>query len=273
MTVMDSFALLAQIPKEDFAIFSAILGLFLGSFYNVCADRYLAGQSILWPPSHCEACQTPLKPWELIPVVSWVCLRGRCVHCGEKVSFQYPLAELISALLAYFVGLRFGVSFAYLTVLIFTGLFLILSLIDFKAYLLPDRFTLPGAVIAIFASVYGLGNAWIDVLLGALVGGGLFGALAWGYKRLRGIDGLGWGDVKLMFMLGALCTFPYLSMMIFLAGVLALVGFAVVGVAKKRTEDVHSMALPFGPFLCMGAWVTLLWGPMLWQMWFNWIVG
>ena len=102
--------LLPYIPLTDVALFCGILGLFLGSFYNVCSDRYLSGESILWPPSHCTACNAKLSPLELIPLLSWLVLRGRCRHCGAVIGWRYPLMELASGFFAALVGYRFGAS-------------------------------------------------------------------------------------------------------------------------------------------------------------------
>ena len=147
--------LLPYIPSTDVALFCGILGLFLGSFYNVCSDRYLSEESILWPPSHCTACNAKLSPLELIPLLSWLVLRGHCRHCGAVIGWRYPLMELASGFFAALVGYRFGASAACLVGLVFTGLFLVLSAIDFQAFLLPDKMTFPGAILAVPAAVYG----------------------------------------------------------------------------------------------------------------------
>ncbi len=147
--------LLPYIPSTDVALFCGIQGLFLGSFYNVCSDRYLSGESILWPPSHCTACNAKLSPLELIPLVSWLVLRGRCRHCGAVIGWRYPLMELASGFFAALVGYRFGASVACLIGLVFTGLFLVLSAIDFQAFLLPDKMTFPGAILAVPAPFTG----------------------------------------------------------------------------------------------------------------------
>lgn len=267
------FFLLSQISRADSALILAVLGLFLGSFYNVCVDRYLTGESIVYPPSHCEVCSAPLRAWELIPVISWLMLRGRCAHCHARISIQYPLMEILCSGIFALIGWKVGLSLKGITLLVFSSLFLILSAIDFKSYLLPDRFTLTGAFLAIPASIYGLGNSPLDSLLGALIGSVFFWLLGEIFKRLRGVDGLGLGDVKLMLMLGALTTWVYLSMAIFIAAFSALLVFFVMAIGGYYQGKLKQTPLPFGPFLCFGTWITLLYGPFIWQTWFNLVVG
>lgn len=267
------FHVLSFIPNTDFAIMSAMLGLFLGSFYNVCADRTLAGQSILWPPSHCEACGTTLKPWELIPVVSWLCLRGRCAHCGAKVSIQYPLAEIVSTVLAGVVGWVYGPSLAWLGAMVFTGLFFVMSVIDIKAYILPDGLTLGGAVLALPASIFLFGHDWLNALLGGLIGAGVFWLVGILYLKRRGIEGLGFGDVKLMLSIGFLVTAELLSISVILAGLTALVAYGVIALLGRNADALAEHRLPFGPFLCFAGWLTLLFGDVMWQRWLGFVLG
>lgn len=265
--------LLPYIPPTDVALFCGILGLFLGSFYNVCSDRYLSGESILWPPSHCTACKAKLSPLELIPLVSWLVLRGRCRHCGAVIGWRYPLMELASGFFAALVGYRFGASTACLVGLVFTGLFLVLSAIDFQAFLLPDKMTFPGAILAVPAAVYGLGHEWTETLLGGVIGVTLFWLLALYYRWRTGKDGLGFGDVKLMAVLGFLCGLAYLPMILLIAGTTALLGFAVLCIKRGGTAGVTGVMMPFGPFLCLGGWVSLVYGETLLNWWIQWLVG
>ena len=245
----------------------------MGSFYNVCSDRYLSGESILWPPSHCTACNAKLSPLELIPLLSWLVLRGRCRHCGAVIGWRYPLMELASGFFAALVGYRFGASTACLVGLVFTGLFLVLSAIDFQAFLLPDKMTFPGAILAVPAAVYGLGHEWTETLLGGVVGVTLFWLLALYYRWRTGKDGLGFGDVKLMAVLGFLCGLAYLPMILLIAGTTALLGFAVLCIKRGGTAGVTGVMMPFGPFLCLGGWVSLVYGETLLNWWIQWLVG
>lgn len=267
--MFDFFHILPLIPACDFAWFSALVGLFLGSFYNVCIDRTVAGESVIYPPSHCEACHTRLRPWELVPVLSWMCLRGRCSHCGARVSWQYPFAELLSAALAGLLGWTFGPTWAWLAGMIMTGLWFVLAGIDCKTMMLPDRLTLTAAVLAWPFSVFAFGHNGLDALAGGLIGAGLFWLVGALYARRCGRDGLGFGDVKLMLSVGALSTAVYLPLVIMMAGVAALSAFAVLGL---RGRSVAETPLPFGPFLTAAGWVTMLAGDRLCQVWLDWVL-
>ena len=157
----DFLSILDYVPRSDWTIFSAILGLFIGSFLN---------ESIVWPPSHCTECGHRLRIWELIPVVSWVCLRGKCFSCGAKIGICCPLAELMTCAAMAAVGWVYGPTAACLWVWVVTAIFIVMSLIDAQSTILPDRFTLGGAVIALPVSIFVLGNDWLNVLLGGVLG-------------------------------------------------------------------------------------------------------
>ena len=265
--------ILPLIPKEHAAIFCGVVGLFLGSFYNVCSDRYLSGESILWPPSHCTACGAKLLPLELIPLVSWLCLRGKCRHCGAVIGWRYPLMELASGFFCALVGWRYGFSLPTLVGLVFTGVFLVLSAIDFQAFLLPDKMTLPAAVVAIPAAVYGLGHEWTETLLGGVIGVALFWLLALYYRWRTGRDGLGFGDVKLMASLGFLNGLSSLPMIILMASITALLAFGVLCLKRGRLSGVSGVMMPFGPFLCLAGWISLVYGEKILKWWIQWLVG
>ena len=121
---------------------ATLLGLLLGSFYNVCIHRYQTKESILWPPSHCPACKRQLAWWENIPLVSYLLLRGRCRQCWQHISWRYPLVEALSGLLALVLAWKFGPGPIWLTYMFFVGLLLVASFIDFDSYILPDMFSL-----------------------------------------------------------------------------------------------------------------------------------
>lgn len=190
---------------EMFIPAATLLGLLLGSFYNVCIHRYVSGESILFPPSHCPHCKQRLRFWELIPVLSYLLLRGQCARCHKPIHIRYPLVELLSGLTSGLLAWRFGPTLAFPVYLVFTGMLIVASGIDLECFILPDGITLGGTVLAVPAAVFALGMDWTDALLGGLVGGGTFLAVLLVFKRLRGVDGMGFGDVKLMLMLGVLC--------------------------------------------------------------------
>ena len=265
--------LLPLIPKDVAALVCGFLGLFLGSFYNVCSDRYLSGESILWPPSHCTACNAKLSPVELIPVVSWLVLKGRCRHCGAVIGWRYPLMEVAAAFFYALAGWHYGFTLPLLVALVFTGLFLVLSAIDFQAFLLPDKMTFPAAVVAIPCAIWGLGHDWVETIAGGVIGVALFWGLALYYKWRTGRDGLGFGDVKLMASLGFLCGLSYLPMILLIAGVTALIAFGVLTLKRGGVSGLGGVMMPFGPFLCLAGWVSLVYGEAIFKWWIQWLVG
>lgn len=244
---------------------SAFLGLFLGSFFNVCADRYIAHESIVWPPSHCTVCGARLRSWELIPVLSWLFLRGRCAHCQSPISIIYPVSELVTAFLFAMTALFTGWSHALFVLLFFVSLYTVASLIDLKEKILPDVLTLPAAALALPAAIWILNKAWISVVLGGLIGAGVFWLILLYYKKRTGTDGMGYGDVKLMLSLGFLTGVEYLPLMIILAGVMALAAFAIVKLSGVKS--IRQYEMPFGPFLSLGAWICWLVGSDILRWW------
>ena len=265
--VLHAYTLL---PPEIVISAVGILGLFVGSFLNVCIDRIIAGKSILWPPSHCESCGRNLTALDLVPVLSWLCLRGRCRTCGARLSVAYPLSELVTGVLYALAAWRFGVSAELFAALVFTSIFLVLAGIDWRTCLLPDVLTLPAAVLALPASIWIFGLDPVDTLLGGLLGAGVFWALALWWRFRTGSEGLGLGDVKLMLSIGFLTGAMRLPLCVLVACVGALLGFAAVRVFGKKVEGLR---MPFGPFLVLGALVTLFFGDTLWGMWLGFLLG
>lgn len=148
---------------------AAILGLILGSFYNVCIFRYISGESVVFPPSHCPHCLHRLKWYELVPVVSYLCLRGRCSYCGGKISLQYPLVELLSGAVAGAIAWRFGLGPDFAVYLIAAGVLIVASGIDARIGILPDVLLLPATLLAIPAGALVLGHGWLATLSGCLL--------------------------------------------------------------------------------------------------------
>ncbi len=251
---------LAPLPTASIAL---ILGLVLGSFYNVCIFRYIAGTSVVRPGSHCPACGHILSWWENIPVLSYVLLRGQCRSCKASLSLQYPLVEFISGLLSMLLALRFGLGITWFVYLILTGMLLVGSGIDLHLFILPDAITLPGAVIALSGSFF-FPQGFVNSLLGALAGTGLFWLIQQSYRLIKKMEGLGTGDIKLMLMLGAMTGWQGLPVTIFVSAASGL----VVSLLYLRKGEGRGMktAIPFGPFLSLGALFYVLWGPTIWNV-------
>lgn len=250
-------------PNLFLTLSAALLGLVFGSFFNVCIDRGAEGRSIVRPRSACDACGTTLGPLELVPVLSWLCLRGRCAHCGTKVSVRYPASEILVAALFALVVFTFGAAPETLVYLVFTSLYVVASGIDLKVGLLPDRLTLPAAVLALPAALW-LGHDPVDAVAGGLVGWGLFRFVSFAYERASGREGLGLGDSKLMLSIGFLTGGMFLPMVVLFASLGALAVFLVLRLLGREPSD---MRLPFGPFLSGAAYLTWLAGDRIWSAW------
>jgi leader peptidase (prepilin peptidase)/N-methyltransferase len=242
---------------------AAVLGLVLGSFYSVCVSRGIAGTSIVRPPSHCPQCGHRLRWWELVPLVSYLLLRGRCSACRARISPLYPLIELASALWAVLTAIAFGPTWWFAASLALGGIYIVASAIDLQVFLLPDVLTYPAAVLGIAMGILRPGIGLWPALIGAAAGFGLFWLLAAVYRRAKGVDGLGGGDVKLMLSIGGVVGALGLPYAVLIGSLAALVAspFFVLGRGRGR-----SMPIPFGPFLCFGAMVQMLYGPALFHL-------
>lgn len=247
-----------------FDFFALLLGLVLGSFYNVCIHRYLEGHSIVSPGSHCPDCKHILSWWENIPLFSYLMLRGRCRKCKSKISLRYPLVEALSGLWALLLVLKFGISWAWLVYLLIGGLLIVASFIDLESFILPDILTLPGGLAALLSAIFILDMDWRLSLFGGLAGAGGFWLLQQIYKLLKGIEGLGTGDVKLMFLLGALLGLQALPLTVFLGASTGLI--ASLFFLRKGSSGLQT-AIPFGPFLSLGGMLYILVGPEIW-LWY-----
>ena len=257
----------AMLPPEAVAAAAGVLGLFIGSFLNVCVDRYIAGESIVYPPSHCTHCGHRLGAADLIPVLSWLILGGRCRYCRHPLSRAYPMSESVTGIVFALTAWHFGSGLETLAALVFAALFIVMSGIDLRIFILPDRLTYPAAVLALPAAVWVFGLSWVNALLGGIAGAGIFWLLAHYYRWRTGRDGLGLGDVKLMLSVGFLCGLEHLTLAVLLASVAALAGFGIMAAAGRK--GVGSARLPFGPFLCGAAWITLVYGGSLWALWLD----
>jgi leader peptidase (prepilin peptidase) / N-methyltransferase len=253
---MNDLALLTPL----FPYAATVLGLILGSFYSVCVYRYLAGESIVSPGSHCPLCARPLCWYENVPLVSFLAQRGRCRGCGGRISPVYPAIEAVSALWSLALALEYGPSYAYLLYMAVGGIYVVASFIDLDDFILPDMLTYPAAAIALAGKIFVLGEPYLGPLIGAAVGAGSFWLLAEFYLRARGIEGLGLGDVKLMASIGALVGWQGLPLSIVLGCLAALLASPLF---LRGSEEKGRTPIPFGPFLCLGAMLYVLYGRRL----------
>lgn len=237
----------------------AICGAFgavIGSFLNVCIYRIPRGLSIVTPPSTCPHCDTRIRPYDNVPVLGWLWLRGRCRRCRGRISPRYPLVELLTAGVFVFLVWWYGTSWELLPALYFSAAMILVTVVDFDARIVPDAITLPGIGLGVLASFL-TPVSLLGSISGAAVGFLLFLGIAWGYKKLTGTDGMGGGDIKLAAFLGAFLGWQGLLLTVFLASLAGtVVGLALMisGRGGRRT------ALPFGTFLAPAAWFAYVWG-------------
>ena len=239
---------------------AAVYGLVFGSFVNVVIHRLPRGMSLLRPPSHCPACGAPVRWFDNVPLVSYLVLGGRCRACRAPISVRYPAVELAGGALAGAVAARFGLTVAGAEAMLLVMLLLPLAWIDLEHHLLPDVLTLPGVALGLAGSAAGGLTGFADALIGAAVGAGVPYAVIVIYRHLRGVEGMGLGDVKLLGMVGAFLGWRGVLLTLGLgATVGAVVGLALIawGHARRDTE------LPFGTFLAAAATAVLFAQPAL----------
>src|SRR5579864_6680430 len=259
------------------ALIIFVFGLIVGSFLNVCILRIPLSESIVLPPSHCPSCSTAIKPYDNIPVVSWLVLSGRCRKCKARISAMYPMVELATGLFlaCYFA---FGLNAEALKWAIFAALIIVLTITDLRERILPDKVNFVGLGLGLLLSLFTRpvdGTAlWLtnhlfaypppepalsfaDALIGAGVASGLLWLVAEGYFRARGREGMGFGDVKMMAMAGAFLGVQRALLTILLGSLLgSLIGVAVIAIGRKGRD----FELPFGTFLGAGAILVVFFG-------------
>jgi leader peptidase (prepilin peptidase) / N-methyltransferase len=243
-----------------------MLGAIVGSFLNVCIVRIPKDDSIVHPPSHCPGCKSSIRFYDNIPLISYIVLLARCRSCGERISPRYFFVELLMAGLAVALYYQFGFSLAFLVSFIFVAALIVISFIDLDVRIVPDVISLPGIVAGLSFSVvarYVINDPFelipspLSALIGVLVGGGFLLALAWAYETFTGVEGMGGGDIKLLAMIGAFLGWTSIPFTLFLA---SLTG-SVIGLGFMIGKGVgRRFALPFAPFLCLGAVLYLFFG-------------
>lgn len=257
-------------------VWAFLIALSVGSFMNVCIARMPEDRSVVSPPSHCPSCGGGIAWYDNLPVLSWVLLRARCRTCGTRISPLYPTIELLVGVLGLLLFRHFiptpealstGAMAAWGLYLAFVAALVGTTYIDLRHYIIPDEFSIYAVPVGV-AGAWGLralgwdgGPTWQQSVLGALIGGAVPIALLWLYQRVRKVEGLGFGDVKLLAMLGSfLGAWPAL----FVVGLLAsLVGSAVGIAVMIRQGRGWQTQVPFGPFLALGGLAQLFFGEAL----------
>jgi leader peptidase (prepilin peptidase)/N-methyltransferase len=285
----DSITLLFLQLPWFFYLTVGLLSLTVGSFLNVVIYRtpkimeyswyhdcreYLADEvaqvkpkkltpiSLSKPDSTCPHCQHKIRFYENIPVISWLLLGGKCSQCKAKISIRYPLIELVTMVLSLVVAYYFGVSLQTLFALILTWGLISLTMIDFDHMLLPDQFTLPLLWIGLLININGTFTDLTSAVIGAAVGYMSLFSIFWLFKLCTGKEGMGFGDFKLFAVFGAWLGWQLLPLLILMASVVgAIVGISLILFNNHQRQQ----GIPFGPYLAVAGWISLLWGNSLWS--------
>jgi leader peptidase (prepilin peptidase)/N-methyltransferase len=287
---MDTLSALNQHPWLLQASLLA-LGLIVGSFLNVVIYRlplmierdekhYCAEMleidvedadsepfDLIQPNSHCPRCNHAIKPWENIPVISYLWLRGRCSNCATAISLRYPLIEMATGLLTLSLGWHYGMAgMALFGTLLFTWALIALTMIDVDHMLLPDGITLPLIWLGLLFNISGTYVPLQDAVIGAIAGYLTLWSVYWLFKLATGKEGMGYGDFKLLAALGAWLGWQSLPMIILLSSLVGAVLGIIVMLLARRGKDIP---IPFGPYLAIAGWIALIWGTELMAWYWN----
>ena len=222
--------------------------------------------TLLWPPSHCTNCGQQIKPWQNIPVISYLLLRGRCNNCSHAISLQYPFVELLTGFMLAVTVAYIGDAINAIYAIIFTLCLIALAGIDVNEKLLPDQITLPLLWVGLFANINGTFAPLPDAVTGAIAGYLSLWSLYWMFKLVTGREGMGYGDFKLLSALGAWLGWQMLPLVILISSTFG----AVFGVAAILLGGQgRNLQIPFGPFLAGAGWIALLWGDTIVTWYFS----
>ena len=249
-------------------VVSIIFGAIVGSFLNVCIYRIPKGESIIFPGSHCPHCHRLIPFYDNIPLVSYLLLRAKCRYCHGPISLQYPLVEGVTALCSFLLLTRFGISWSYLFYFSFIASLIVITVIDLYHQIIPDVISLPGIGVGLIASFILPQPTFLNSLIGVLLGGGSLFLVATFYHWLFKREGMGGGDVKLLAMIGAFLGWKAVILTILLGSLVGSVIGVIVMVIKGKD---FKYAIPFGPFLSLGAALSLFYGENLirWYLYWN----
>jgi leader peptidase (prepilin peptidase)/N-methyltransferase len=249
-------------------IVSVIFGALIGSFLNVCIVRLPKEESIVTPGSHCPYCKKPIDFYDNIPLISYILLQGKCRHCHTPISFQYPLIEGITALGSFILFMKFGPSLSFLIYFTFVASLIVITVIDLYYQIIPDVISLPGIGVGLLASLVLPQFTFFDSLTGLLLGGGSLFLVATLYQWLFKREGMGGGDVKLLAMIGAFLGWKAVILTILLGSLIGSIVGIIIMILKGKD---FKYAIPFGPFLSLGAVISLFYGENLirWYLYLN----
>lgn len=253
-------------PLIILSFFVFLVGAVIGSFLNVCIYRIPRDESIVFPASHCPACGAGIRAFDNIPLLSYLVLRGKCRACGNRISWLYPVVELLSAGLTLALFLKFHFSATFFVLFLFCMALVVITFIDIEHQIIPDRISLSGIVVGFASSFILPWLSWKSSLIGIVTGGGSLLIVALGYQFLTKKEGMGGGDIKLLAMMGAFLGWRAVPFIIFLS---SLAGSAVgISLMLARGKDSR-LSIPFGPFLAFGALMFVFFGRQI----IGWYLG
>ncbi|NVK25370.1 MAG: prepilin peptidase [Gammaproteobacteria bacterium] len=280
-----------------FVIFVALLSLLVGSFLNVviyrlpimmqqewdCECRELLQDdlsakskkkkaqriNLLKPDSHCPSCKSPVKAWQNIPIVSYLLLRGKCGHCGEKISLRYPAIELLTAISSAMVAAKFGYGWQSVLLVPVTWAFICLIFIDIDHMLLPDQITLPLLWLALLVSTQTVFISPTSAIFGAVFGYLSLWSVYWLFRLLTGKEGMGYGDFKLMAIVGAIVGAIKLPMVILMSSLVGAL-FGIINIVFRGSG--RDTPMPFGPYIAIAGWIVMLWGDVMFDWYIQFLV-
>jgi len=269
-----------------FVIISVIFGLVVGSFLNVVifrlpvmlqkewrqqCEEFLELQAteeasrynLIKPDSTCPHCDHKIRAWENIPVLSYLFLRGKCSSCKKKISPRYPIIELVCGLMTGFTAWHFGFGLTALAAMVLTWVLITLSMIDYDTKLLPDTITLPVLWLGILLNLYGVFTTLENSVIGAIAGYLSLWSIYQVHHFFTGREGMGFGDFKLLALLGAWFGWQSLLMIVLLSSLVgAIVGISLILIMGRD----RLLPIPFGPYLAAAGWISLIWGDQLLSM-------
>jgi len=266
--VVGSFlnVVILRLPQQLKAQWRNDSEVFLGIAQEDKNEVQPATNTLLWPPSHCTNCGQQIKPWQNIPVISYLLLRGRCNNCSHAISLQYPFVELLTGFMLAVTIAYIGDAINAIYAIIFTLCLIALAGIDVNEKLLPDQITLPLLWIGLFANVNGTFAPLPDAVTGAIAGYLSLWSLYWMFKLVTGKEGMGYGDFKLLAALGAWLGWQMLPLVILISSTFgAVFGLAAILLGGQG----RNLQIPFGPFLAGAGWIALLWGDTIVTWYFS----
>lgn len=231
-----------------------ILGTIIGSFLNVCIYRIPEEKSISYPPSHCTSCGNNLKPLDLIPILSYVFLKGKCRYCGEKISIRYPIIEFLTGILYLLIYIKYSLTLYTIKYIIIVSILIVIGMIDLDTTDVYFKTTLTGFIAAI---VFLALRAYMGLPVVDYIYGGIIGGLSLSIIILITKGGMGWGDAEICLVCGLALGVKLTLLMLFLSFVLgSIIGLTLIALKKKTRKDY----IPFGPFIVLASIITILWG-------------